>query len=103
MRRSNYNNQLMVNKRRKEDLKLMRMYKLKFAIWEMVAGLIITSLQRFRPDSTDLQRLLSEQIITLPQMFGALHVPSSKWLLEISFLNLEKAIIMIRMMIILHR
>lgn len=85
----------------KEEGKLMNQLWSKFAIWVMDVGLIITLPLRFKLDNIDLQRLLSEPIIIHLQIFGLLLAQYLKWLQEISYLNLEKVKIMIKMMIIL--
>jgi len=103
MRSCNNSSNKMVRIRRDVDPKLMKMSRLRFAIWVMDAGLITTSPQRSRPGNTDLQRLLLAQTITLQLMCGVSPAQSSKWLLVISFSNPERAITTTRTMIIWHK
>lgn len=72
-------NQLKVKRRVGEVLRLMKMLQLKFVIWVMDAGHIITLLLRFKLDNTDHQRSLLVQTMILQLMFGALPVLFSKW------------------------
>jgi len=66
-------------KRSREDHELVTTCRSKSSIWEMGAGLTITSLQRFKRDSIVLLRLSSVATITLLLTSGVLPAQSSRW------------------------
>jgi hypothetical protein len=81
----------------------MKILSLKSVIWEMVVGLIITFLPKFKLASIARLKLLLVPSIILQLIIGLWLVCSSKWPLEIFYLNQGTAQIKIilKMMIIL--
>ena len=57
----------------------MKMFRSKYVIWEMDVGLTTTLRLKFKLVNTGHQKLLSEQIMTLQQMYGVLLAQSLRW------------------------
>ena len=69
----------------------MKTLSLKFVIWEMAAGLIITFLLKFKLANIARPKLLLVQSIILQQIIGLWLACSSRWPQETSCLNLGTA------------
>ncbi len=78
MMKKDYRNNWIASKN-KEDERLMKMCRLRYVIWEMVVGLTIILLQKFKLDNIGPQKSLLEVIMILQQMCGVLHALSLKW------------------------
>jgi hypothetical protein len=76
---NNYNKISRNQRQAKEVQRLMKMYRSRSAIWEMVAGITITLLPRYRQDNIDLQRSLLVLTMIPQLMFGVSHAPFLKW------------------------